>query len=126
MKFIVWLTIKLLNAKRVTGEQKTRILSALIGNIYALPIRDTITFNQDRTMNIDGRKFDMEQAMQFSESVNGLKNSYARKVINAQLTFKAIQLGIHQGETPEKIQFSKAVLWVLQEEQALIDTVATE
>lgn len=126
MKFIVWLTIKLLKSKRVTGEQKTRLMSALLENMQAIPIRDTVQFTQNNTLIVDGRKLDIEQAMVFNDSVNGLKNSYARKVINAQLTYKAIQIGLHQGLNTEQIQFSKAILWVLQETDNLITAISTE
>ena len=126
MKFLVWLTIKLLKSKRITGEQKTRIIAALLRNIHAVPIQDVISFNEDRTMSIEGRKLDVEQAMQLNESANGLKNSYARRVINAQLTYKAIQIGLHQGMNPEQIQFSKAILWIIQEENDLINAISTE
>lgn len=126
MQFIVWLTIKLLKSKRITGEQKTRLMSALLENMQAIPIKDTVQFTQDNTLIVDGRKLDIEQAIVFNDSINGLKNSYARKVINAQLTYKAIQIGIHQGQTPEQIQFSKAILWVLQETDNLIDLISTE
>lgn len=126
MRFIVWITIKLLRSKRITGEQKTVLMAALLDNIHAMPIKDIVLFNADRTMTINGRKLDIEQAISFSESTIGLKNSYARNIINSQLIYEALKLGTYSGMTPEQIQFSKAALWVIQEENRLIDMVAKE
>ncbi len=125
-RFITWLTTLLLRSKRLKGDHKTRIMSVLLDNLHAIPVNSIMQFNRDGTMLINGRSFDYEQAMAFREGVIVLKNSNARKIINDQLTYEAINLGIHQGLTPEQIQFSKAVLWIIQEEQKLIDSVTTE
>jgi len=124
MKFIVWLTIRLLNSQRITGEQKTRVMASLLKNIHAIPIHDVVSFTSDKSMIIDGKRFDAEQARLFVESIDGLKNSYARKVINAQLTYMALKLGVKEGLNPEQIQFSKAVLWFIQEENNLIEILS--
>ena len=121
-RIVIWL----LRSSRLKGDRKTAVMAALLENIHAMPLRDIVGFDQDGTMLIAGKKLDAEQAISFSESVNGLKNSYARKILHSQMTFNAITIGIHQAMTPEQVQFSKAVLWVIQEENRLIESISSE
>jgi uncharacterized protein YgbK (DUF1537 family) len=113
--------VKILKWKKLKGEAKTRIITALLENIDALPIRDAITFDQDGTIIIRGKKIDIETAQLLKQSATALKDNYTRKIIQEQMLYTANKIGLHQGLTPEQIQFSKALVWVIQNEQQLLD-----
>lgn len=109
--------------KRLSGEDKARVTNALYDNLQAIPLRNIITFNGEGTVLINGRKMTMEQSMAFVESARALKDSYARKMIHEQVLYEAVKMGIHQGLTPEMIQFSKAAIWYAQEENKLLNKI---
>jgi hypothetical protein len=115
---------KILKWKKLKGEDKTRIITALLDNIDALPIRDAITFDADGTILIRGKKLEIEQIQNLKTGVAVLKDNFARKLIQEQLLYEANKIGLHQGLTPEMIQFSKAVVWVLENEEKLINTLS--
>lgn len=118
---ITKLTIFALRSKRLSGEQKSMVTAALLDNLHAFPIADIVTFDKVGNLEIKGKKLDTEQKIAFKESGAALKNSFARRLIHDQIIFKALNIGIHNGINTDAIIFSKAALWILQEEKTLID-----
>lgn len=115
-----------LKTKRLSGEQKAKVTSALLDNLLTIPITDIIKFEPNGQILIDGKPLDMERAQTFRESCQALHGSMARKVIEEQIKYKAIKMGIHDGLTPDMIVFSKAALWVISEENKLLSTLSRE
>lgn len=111
---------RILKWKKLKGEDKTRIITALLDNIDALPIRDAITFDADGTIIIRGKKLEIEQIQNLKTGVSVLKDNFARKLIEEQLLYECSKLGLHQGLTPEQIQFSKACIWCLQQQNKFL------
>ncbi len=117
------LTIWALKSKSLSGIQKTKVTNELLRNIGAIPLHDVITYDSQGSLIIQGRKIEFEQAEALMMNLEALKNNNARKLIKEQVAFEAIKLGLHQGETPEKILFAKAALWYAEQEQKLIDSL---
>lgn len=124
MKLVTSLVLWLLKKESITGEDKNRVVSALLQNIHAYPIRDVIQLSYDRAARINGRELSTEQTIALRESCKALNDNWSRKVIHEQLQFEAIKLGIHNGLNPDTLMFSKAILWTIQEEQKLIEKLA--
>lgn len=120
------LVIFALKSKRLSGEQKAEVLSALLENLQALPLQSIITFDEYGTVAIGGRNLEPEQAIAFRDGCRAMKDSFARKMIQEQVAYAAIKMGVHQGLNPDMILFSKAVLWYAQEENKLLSTVVAE
>lgn len=120
------MTIFLLRSKRLSEEQKALVTSALLDNLVAIPIRDLIQVTESGQIKIQGRTLDPEGSISFRESVVALRNSYARKVIHDQMLFKAVTLGVHTGNNTDMIVFSKAAIWVIQQEDKLLSTLTQE
>lgn len=116
-KIVIWA----LGTTKISGEDKAIITTALLRNIDALPIRDAITYDLEGTLMIRGKKLDLDQAQSFKQGVAVLKDNFARKLIQEQLLYECSKIGLHQGLTPEMIQFAKSCVWVLQNEEQLID-----
>lgn len=124
MNILVWLVLKLLRSHKITGEQKSKVTNALLENIDSLPIRDCIKVGLQGDIIIHGRHLVLEQLNGIRSSAQQLRDSQVRKLIKEQLQFEAVKIGVHNGLTPDSILFSKAILWVLQEEDKLIDKLA--
>jgi len=118
-KIVCWA----LRSTTIKGEDRTRVINALLANIDALPLKDVVSFDFNGTLLIRGNKLEIEQAQLLKAAVTSLKGNYARKLIQEQLLHQANIIGLHKGINVEGIMFSKAVIWCLQNEQELIDKI---
>lgn len=73
---------------------------------------------------INGRLLDNESTLSFKEQCGSLKDNFARQVIHEQIRYKAIELGIDKGISLDTIVFSKAAIWVINELEILLSTLA--
>ena len=121
-KFVIWA----LRTVKITGEDKALVTTELLKNIDALPLRDAIQFGADGTVYIKGRTLELEQAQALKTGVAVLKDNFARKLIQEQLLYKASVMGLHEGINPEQIMFSKAIVWVIQNEEILISKLDSD
>lgn len=115
-----------LSNKRLSGVQKGRIMSALLKNIYAIPVQKVVAFEPDGGILIGGKALDREHSILFRESCISLSDNFARKIIQQQVSYDAIQMGVYQALTPEMILFAKAALWHQQEENKLLSTIVAQ
>lgn len=121
---IAKLTIYCLRSKRLSGKAKAKVTAALLDNVQSIPLQSVIYFDAQNTLHIGGKTLDYEQASLFVESAKALKENFARKVIHEQVSFEAVKMGLHQGLTPEMIQFAKAALWYNEQEEKLLAAIA--
>ena len=92
----------------------------MLESVNALPITDIITFENDGTLKVGNKNLTAEQAISLRESLVSLNNNWSRRLINEQITFEAIKLGVHIGQSTDQIMFSKAAIWILAKENELI------
>lgn len=121
-KLVLWA----LKTVRIHGEDKTRVMAHLLKNIGALPLTPAFTVDVSGAIVLNGKTLDMEQTIGLRSSASALQQSSMEKVLNEQMRFLAIQMGVHQGLNPEMIMFSKAALWVIQEREKVIRQIAIE
>jgi hypothetical protein len=119
LKIIFWV----LKNRRFSLEEKGIVTMKLIEKVNALPISSMITFDSMGNMIINGRKLEIEQSINFKQSCLVYKDNYARTFIREQLKYQAIQTGVHQGLTTDMIIFSKAGLWIIEEEDKLLQKI---
>lgn len=110
---------------RITGENKTRLITALLNNINAVPIRDVIKHSR-KGIIVNGQILETDQGIAFLQGVTALADSKARKLIRDQILYEAIKLGVNQGDNPDKIMFAKAAIWCLEEEERLIANLTND
>jgi len=115
-KLVLWS----LKSKKITGDNKTKITNLLLENIGTLPTQRLITFDQYGTLLLNGKHLELEQIMRFKQGAMALQDNEVRKVLHQSLKAMAVEMGVHNGLTPETIMFSKAWLYAIQEEDKLI------
>lgn len=108
----------------LTLEDRVALTTCLLDKLNALPIGDMVHFTETGLM-INGRELDQDQAINFREACVVLQDNYARKVINEQIRYKAIDLGINKALSVDTVMFSKAALWVVNEMEILIQKLST-
>ena len=125
-KLITKLTIWALKSHRLTGEQRGQLKLVLIENIGALPIKKIIVRDEMGRLIVNGKHLDVEQILAFRQSLMSLKDNPARKLISDQKKFLAVEMGVHKGLNPEMIEFSKACLWNIEQDEKIIDEILAE
>lgn len=119
---IVWL----IKSKRFSLQNRTKCISALLNKLNFIPYKDIIeTDGQGRTL-IEGRPLDFEKAKQVREGAKAILDNPIRKLVRDQVAFRAVNIGVHNGDTPEKVYFSRVALWVTQQEEELLEILAGE
>ena len=122
-KLLSKITIWLLKNKKLTGEHKALITTALLENIDALPIKEAITFNEQGIIVIKGKPVELELAKRIKEGADALSKNFADRIITEQILYKANQilLGI---TTVEQATFARAATWILQERERVIKQIS--
>jgi hypothetical protein len=121
-KLLVWV----LRQKRFSTQDKAYILTALLSNIQALPIKDIISYDLQGTILVNGKPLTLEQAIALKESAVALADNSAYKLIKDQVAWEAIKMGIHRSVSTDQLILAKASLWVAQEEAKLINSLSGE
>ena len=116
MKLLLWL----LKQKRLKQTTKIEIVNYLLASVNALPIKDLISFEPDGTLKIGNKILDSQQAIMLRESLVSLNKNWADRVLSEQITYEAIKIGVHIGQTTDQIMFAKAAIWVLKQREELI------
>lgn len=125
-KLFVKIILRLLKSKKITGENKSLVLNALLENIGTLPISRAIGYDNLGGLLIQGKKIDLEKLGYIRESLMAYRDNQARKLIREQLKMLAIEYGVHNGLNVETILFSKAMLYNIQEEEKLLQELLAE
>lgn len=118
-----WLLTYLLK-RDLSEKMKLKLSTLLLENFHALPFRDIITVNEKGVLLVSGRQLDIEQTISLRESASGALQSVALKLINDQVLFNAVSLGVHKVERPEQMMFSRAAIWWGQQQHELLKLLA--
>ena len=105
--------VSYLENNKLEGEEKTRLISALIGNLNAFPMDEIIKIDHNGSVLANGQELTLEQTVIFRQGVSAIRDSWTFKLIADQIMFEAIKTGVHKGLTTESIMFSKTAIWFI-------------
>jgi hypothetical protein len=125
-KLLTALVVRLLAHKELTGECKSRVTSALLKNVHALPLRGTLFIDNLGAIYLNGKKMPSDQVHMFKNSAKAVKDSLAFRIIVEQTRFLAIEMGTFKAQTPEQIEFGKAALWYASEQIRMLEQITGE
>ena len=123
-KIAVYLVKWLLKNSQLSLENRIVLTAALLDKLNFIPAKDIIKTNQLGRLEINGREVTLEYAGQLRESAKRDLESLSRKIVNEQVAFRAVTLGIHNGDTLEKLIWSRVALWWAQEQEDLLKLLA--
>lgn len=109
-----------------TVSDRALFTAKLLDKMRALPVRDILTTDEQGTLLVNGRSLDPESVIRLRESARVLKESRARKLIKGHIRFLAIKEGVHKASNDEQVLFSKAALWIDEQEDYLLNLLAPE
>lgn len=103
-------------------KETIRLLNILNKHINSFPIEDVIVRTKDGVTLANGRNLSPEEVIKFKQELSALRDNWAFKLFGDQILFEAIKYGIHFGDTPEKVMFSKTAIWFIQKFREYIKT----
>ena len=117
--------IKQLRKSSLSQEDRTALWGAVLDKLGAIPLSNTIVVSPMGVM-VNGKDLGPDQVAYFNQTASALKENFARKLIAEQLKYLAISTGIHNSKSVDELMFSKACLWVVLEEEKLINSLTSE
>lgn len=123
-KFIAKLTIWCLKHATLSPQEKAVVLSAALDSIGALPIRDMISTNESGRLIVNGKPVTVEMVRNLQESARAGLDNIAIRFIRDQIAFMAINIGVHNGDSLDKVMFARTALWNGQQEKLLLEKLA--
>lgn len=120
------LVIWLMQTSKFSMENRIKCTTALLDKLNFIPFKDIISENELGRLTVKGRELELEQMRQLNESAKAMLNNHCRNLVREQVAFRAVAIGVHNGDTPEKLYFSRVALWLQQQEDELYHTLAQE
>lgn len=125
-KFITKVIARLLKNRNFSIENRTILVSALLDELNFIPSYAILELDEQGKILVEGKPLDSEQSVSIREGARALLNSPTYRLLRNQVAFQAVTVGVHTGDTPERIYFSKVALWWGLEEEKLIRLLAQE
>lgn len=125
-KIITRITAKLLKNSNLSIENRNILVTVLLGELNFLPHRAIIELDQQARIIVDGVPLEVEQAIAVHEGAKALLNSPVYRLVQNQVAFQAVTIGIHTGDTIEKSYWARVALWWGLEQEKLIKMLAQE
>lgn len=113
------LAIALLKHSAISNADRQLLTTAMLDKLGALPLRARIIQDDAGKIFVDGKQVNLESAKRLHENSKTMLTNFARRFIREQVTWMAVQKGVHENTSPEEGLFAKAALWCLQEEDKL-------
>lgn len=118
-KLAAGIAVFLLTRVTLRNETKQLLTASLLTSLHVLPVRDIITHDETGKLFVGGRPLNFETAQALHKAAIAMRSNFARTFVEDQVRWHAVQMGVHQNNTPEQGLYAKAALWVLQELDAL-------
>lgn len=123
-RLITRLTCALLKGAHLSVQDRTLLTAAMLDTLNAFPLSDILSIDEEGKMLLQGKPVEYTQARALREGARAILRMPTEKVIRDAILFKAIVMGIHQGDSPEKVMFSKVAIWFVQERDTFLHMLA--
>lgn len=118
------ITAWLLRRKKLSVKDKTVLLNAILDTIKAIPLQSLVAQDTNRNIYVMGKRLNDDEAFKLRENAGAVLRSNARKLVQDQVRFAAIDQGYLKSDDPTAALFFKAALWYAQEENAVLEKLA--
>lgn len=123
-KLVLKLVLRFLKDASLSTEDRSLLTACILDKLVALPASAILKRDTDGTLIVGDKRVNAESALAIHKSAVKTLNERAWKIVFEQVRFKAVEVGIHQGMTPDQNLFSKAALWNLGELKKLFEELA--
>ncbi len=119
-----WLAIKLLRWGKLSNESRQLLTACMLEQLGALPVRAKITFDETGKVLIEGKYLSVDRAMKLRVAAQAMQRNFAYRLVQENVKFLAVKIGVHQNTSPDQGLFAKAALWQHSEERELYARLA--
>lgn len=123
-KIVVKFTVWLLERKKISLENKSFLIRAILGKLDALPLHGIIEYDNG-SLVVRGKQIDIDDFRILKDSARALKDNRLYGLIQDQILFEAMTLGINSTNF-EQGYFSKAAVWWGRRENEILKLVLGE
>src|SRR3990167_4504919 len=109
---------------RLSMENRIALTTLLLDKLNFIPAKDIIWMNETGRLEINGQEVTLEMAAKLREGARRDLLSNSLKIIREQVAFRAVAIGVHNGDTAEKIMWARVALWWQQQEKELLELLA--
>lgn len=113
-----------LRHSKLSQDEKALLLSTVLDSIGSLPFRDIISSNESGRLIVNGKPVSIEMARNLQHSARAGLENIAIRFIREHVAFMAINVGVHNGDSLDKIMFARTALWNGQQEKLLLEKLA--
>lgn len=114
-KLALKLTVRFLRGAELSSEDRALLTACVLDRLNALPAGAILKKDTDGTLMVNGKRVNAKMAFALNSSAKRVLNERAFKLVNEQVRFEAVSIGIHQGLTPDQVLFAKSALWQIGE-----------
>lgn len=124
-KLVIWS----LNSK-LSLKNKNRIMNQILNKLNVIPIRNVVAVCEDKNdenygqLLLNGKPAGKEELMKLREGAKTLLTNVSRRFVQDQITYMALNHGAYKATTPDALLFSKAAIWIQDEENKLYKALA--
>lgn len=122
IKLVIWL----LKWKRLSVRDRTVLTNVLLESIKAVPLKSIISIDQSHNIYVMGQPLDGDQVVKLRNSASSTIHSEARRLVQNQVRFAAIDKGFLKNYDDKDELFYKAALWYSQQENELLEALSGE
>lgn len=121
----VKLALWLLKKRELTLQERTLFTGIILDKLDAYPLRAIIE-NSEEGILINGKLVDFDKLRVLRDAAKAAIENQALNLIGEQVTWIAIQRGIHNADTPEKLYFYRAAIWFSEQLKAHLQILAQQ
>lgn len=125
MRLLVKWALKVIQRADLTISERTLCTGVVLQKLEALPLRGIIE-DSDEGILINGKQLNIEKVRVLRESAIAALDNQALNLIGEQVVWIAIQRGIHNADTPEKLYFYRAAIWFSEQLKAHLQILAQQ
>lgn len=123
MRLLVKWALGIIQRADLTIQERTLCTGMVLDKLDALPLR-AIVESSDEGILINGKPVDLDKLRVLREASIAALDNQALNFIAEQVVWLAIQRGIHNGDTPEKLYFYRAAIWFSEQMKAHLQILA--
>ncbi len=102
-----------IESHELSQQEQIRLLGILTKQINAFPLENVITTTQTGATLANGRELNLEEVVKFRQGISALRDNWAFQLLGDQILYEAIKWGVHNGDTTDRIMFSKTAIWFI-------------
>lgn len=123
-KLVVMFAIWLLKSKRLSLQNKSALVNSILVKLDALPLHGIIRHDNGNLV-IKDKPLDIEELRIIRDSARSLKDNRLYALIQDQILFEAMTLGVNSTNF-EQGYFAKAAVWWGRRENELVNMVVND